>query len=44
MNDIHKRINELKEKNVNFLFNSEITSVNQTMNFIEINSDKKVYF
>ena len=36
--------NELKEKNVNFLFNSEITSVNQTMNFIEINSDKKVYF
>ena len=36
--------NELKEKNVNFLFNSEITSVNQTMNYIEINNDKKIYF
>ncbi len=36
--------NELKEKNVDFLFNSEITSVNQTMNFIEIYNNKKIYF
>ncbi len=35
---------ELQEKNVNFLFNSEIKSVNQVMNFIKINDDKKIYF
>ena len=36
--------NELKEKKVDFLFNSEITSVNQSMNFIEVNKNKKIYF
>ncbi len=36
--------NELKEKNVKFLFDSEITSVNQTINFIEINNSKKIHF
>lgn len=35
---------ELKEKKVDFLFNSEITSVNQTINFIEVNKNKKIYF
>ncbi len=35
---------ELKEKNVDFLFNSEISSVNQNGNYIEVNQNKKIYF